>query len=330
VLTPARRRLRLAGLLLVAVLTAAAAGALAAERGSPPPARSPAPAPAAPAPPARVPDVPRQRVLPPIAAPSGPRFALPAGGAFGVRLRGGGPRGGALVDLDSGRVLWARGWRTPRLLASVTKVMTALVAVEALRPGERVRVSRRAAEVRGSRAGLVAGARPTADALLHGLMLPSGNDAAIALAEGVAGSEAAFVRRMNARARAWGLRCTRYTTASGLGRGGYGGPGSVSCPADLAELARRALAAPRLARIVRRRTARVDGGRGPLRLATTNPLLRAGVPGVLGLKTGWTPRAGRCLVAVVERGGRRYAAILLDDPDPGTTARRLLAAAERA
>ncbi len=328
-LTPARRRLRLVVLLLVAAVTAAAAGALAAEREGEPLARPPAGAAPA-APPVRVPDVPRQRVLPPIAAPSGPEFALPAGAAFAVRLRGGGPRGGALVDLDSGRVLWARGWRTPRLLASVTKVMTALVAVEALRPDERVRVSRRAAKVRGSRAGLVAGARPTADALLHGLMLPSGNDAAIALAEGVAGSEAAFVRRMNARARAWGLRCTRYTTASGLGRGGYGGPGSVSCPADLAELARRALAAPRLARIVRRRTARVDGGRGPLRLATTNPLLRAGVPGVLGLKTGWTPRAGRCLVAVVERGGRRYAAILLDDPDPGTTARRLLAAAERA
>jgi D-alanyl-D-alanine carboxypeptidase len=201
--------------------------------------------------------------------------------------------------------------------------MTALVAVGALTPRERVRVSRRAAGIRGSAAGLPAGARVRTEALLHGLLLASGNDAATALAEGAAGSERAFVARMNRRARSWGLRCTRFVTPSGLGAG------NRSCPADLAELARRALAEPRVARIVRRPAARVRAGRSTLALATTNPLLRARVPGTLGLKTGWTPAAGRCLVAVVRRDGRRYAAILLADPDPGRTAQALVRAAVR-
>jgi D-alanyl-D-alanine carboxypeptidase len=320
------RRGRLVALLLLVVLGAAAAAAAAGSRDPGPRALAP---PAPPATDAALPPVPRQDVLPPIARPrpagprpSGPRFALPRA-RFDVRLGGRGPRAGALVDLDSGRVLWARGWRTPRTIASLTKTMTALVAVDALTPRERVRVSRRAAGVRGSQAGLAAGARVRADALLTALMLPSGNDAAIALAEGVSGTERRFVRRMNARARAYGLRCTRFVSASGLGRG------NRACPADLAELTRRALAEPRLARIVRRPSARVRAGARTLRVASTNPLVRARLPGVLGLKTGWTPSAGRCLIAVVRRDGRRYAAVLLDDADPAGTARRLVAAATR-
>jgi len=346
-----RRRRRVPLILLVlalVALTAAGASARLVATGSdrtptaaapepataPPPVEVPAPDPGV-GPPV-LPDAPKQDVLPPIAAPaperpepSGPRFALPATGAA-VRLRPGtGPRGGALVDLGSGRVLWARGWRKARPIASVTKIMTALVAVDALTPRERIRVSRRAAAVRGSQAGIVAGSRMTADALLTALMLPSGNDAAVALAEGIAGSEARFVRRMNARARALGLTCTTFRTASGLGRGGYGGAQSLSCPADLAEMARRALAEPRIARIVRRPVARVQSGRRTLTVASTNPLVRGGVAGALGLKTGWTPSAGRCLVAVVRRDGRRYAAVLLDDGNPAGTAQALVGAATR-
>jgi len=281
----------------------------------PPAPGAPGAAPATPAP--QLPPVPAQPVVP---APGTAEPAAPAphrftwNGAPAVRLRGGGPTGGALVDLADGRALWARGWRTPRTIASLTKIMTALVAVEALQPTQRVRVTRGAARVRGSSAGLRAGQRLPAEALLRGLLVPSGNDAAVALAVGAAGGERAFIARMNARARAWGLTCTRFVSVHGLGAA------NRSCPRDLAELTRRAMAEPRIARIAIQRWARV-GGRT---VRSTNPL--AGRPGVLGLKTGWTPAAGRCLIAVARRGGRLYAAILLDDTNTAASATRLLRA----
>lgn len=240
-----------------------------------------------------------------------------------LRLAGG-PRGGLLFDLDTGRVLWSRRANRALTQASLTKVMTALLVVEATRPRETVRVSRAAARVRGSETGLLAGRRVRVEALLHGLLLASGNDAAIALAEHVAGSQPAFVAGMNRRARAWGLTCTRYVSVHGLGRG------NRSCPRDLAKLTQRAMRAPRVARIAGRRAARVRlGGERTRTLVTTNPLLRSGYAGTLGLKTGWTPAAGRCLLAVVRRGGRRYGVVALDDRDTARTVRRLLAAAQR-
>ena len=253
-----------------------------------------------------------------------------------LRLRTGPtPKGALAFDLGSGRVLWRRRAERPRPIASLTKVMTALVAVDAVGPRERVRIPRVARRTRGSSmGGLAAGRRVRAETLLHGLLIQSGNDAAVALAVHAAGSERRFVRRMNRRARALGLRCTRFENVHGLDRRPPGTPSrgaaNRSCPADLAELTVRAMGEPRIARIVRRRSARVWlPRRGAWWLRTTHPLLRAGHPGVIGLKTGWTPAAGRCLITVARVGGRNVGVVLLGARDPAGTTRRVLRAAGR-
>jgi D-alanyl-D-alanine carboxypeptidase (penicillin-binding protein 5/6) len=231
------------------------------------------------------------------------------------------PRAGLVFDLASGEVLWRRNPVERQPVASLTKVMTALVVVARTRAGERVRVPAIALRYRGSGLGVLKRGRSVPlNGLLHGLLLPSGNDAAIALAEHVAGSERRFVRLMNARARRLGLRCTRFADPHGLSAG------NRSCAADLASLARVAMSKRRIARIVRRRSAVVPfpikGGR--LYVTATNPLLRKRYRGTIGLKTGYTRRAGRCLVAIVRRGPRTLGVVLLGSPDTGRQARRLL------
>jgi D-alanyl-D-alanine carboxypeptidase len=157
--------------------------------------------------------------------------------------------------------------------------------------------------------------------MLHGLLLPSGNDAAIALAQRAGGSVRRFVAEMNARAAEMGLTCTRFSSPSGIVD-----QGNHSCAADLAVLGRAVLDEPRLARIVRRRQAvlrfPIKGGR--LFLYNHNPLLQMRYPGTLGIKTGYTEAAGSCLVASARHGSRRLAVVLLHSPNTGDQARRLL------
>jgi D-alanyl-D-alanine carboxypeptidase (penicillin-binding protein 5/6) len=232
------------------------------------------------------------------------------------------PRSGLLFDLDTGRVLWRHRPERVLPIASLTKVMTALVAVDRLPDGSTVRITREALNYTGSGVGMFKrGRRIPVDTMLHGLLLPSGNDAAIAIAQQAAGTVPRFIAMMNARARAMGLACTRFSTVSGLRDAG-----NHSCAPDLAALARAVLRAPRLARIVRRRSAAlpfpIKGGK--LYLYNNNPLLRIGYRGTTGVKTGYTEAAGRCLVATVRRGRRRLGVVLLDSPDPGRQAIRLL------
>jgi D-alanyl-D-alanine carboxypeptidase len=231
------------------------------------------------------------------------------------------PRSGLLFDLDSGRVLWRRHPERVLPIASLTKMMTALVAIDRLPKGSRVLITKEALAYTGSGVGMFKrGRRIAVETMLHGLMLPSGNDAAIAIAQQAAGSVRAFIARMNERARAMGLACTRFSTVSGIRDAG-----NHSCAPDLAALARAVLREPRLARIVRRRSAvlpfPVKGGK--LYLYNNNPLIRAGYRGTTGVKTGYTAAAGRCLVASVRRRGRRLGLVLLDSPDPGRQAMRL-------
>jgi D-alanyl-D-alanine carboxypeptidase len=151
--------------------------------------------------------------------------------------------------------------------------------------------------------------------------LPSGNDAAVALAQHVAGSVEAFVAMMNSEAHNLGLACTHFSTPSGLQD-----KGNHSCPADVALLAREDLHEPRIAQIVGSAHAAmpfpIKGGK--LYLSNNNPLLVYGYPGTTGLKTGYTELAGRCLVATAERQGVKLGAVMLDSPDPATQARQLL------
>jgi D-alanyl-D-alanine carboxypeptidase len=231
------------------------------------------------------------------------------------------PRAGLLFDVDTGRVLWRRRPEQSRPIASLTKLMTALVAVGRIPTTGKVHITPQALHYRGSGVGLLPRNRWIGiSAMLHGLLLVSGNDAAIAIAQRAGGGHVApFVAAMNEHARALGLGCTHYVSPEGLSTG------NRSCAADLAALARAVLREPRLARIVRRRRAvlRFPIRGGKLFLYNTNPLLRAGYRGVTGVKTGYTVPAGRCLVATVRRGGRHLGVVLLGSRDPGGDARRL-------
>ena len=130
---------------------------------------------------------------------------------------------------------------------------------------------------------------------------------------------------MNDRARELGLRCTRFVDPHGLN------PGDRSCAADVAVLAMRAIAEPRIAQIARKRYARVWTGAGRKHtIFTTNHLLRDHYPGAIGLKTGFTNPAGFCLVTVVERSGRRIGIVVLGSRDAFADARQVARAAVRA
>jgi D-alanyl-D-alanine carboxypeptidase len=233
------------------------------------------------------------------------------------------PRAGLLFDLDTGQVLWRKDPTRVLPIASVTKMMTGLVVADRVPDGSKVRITKQALAYQGSGVGVLPKNKWVGvNAMLYGLMLPSGNDAAIALAQRASGDNTVptFVRQMNERASAMGLTCTRYASPSG-----FVDRGNHSCAADLAVQARAVLDEPRLARIVRRRSAvlpfPIKGGK--LYLYNHNPLLQRRYPGTLGIKTGFTDAAGRCLVAAVKRNGHRLGVVLLHSPDPGGQAVKL-------
>lgn len=232
----------------------------------------------------------------------------------------------AYVVAVGGRELWARAPDAPRRPASLTKLMTALVALEApgWSPDAEVRVSARAARATGTRLGLAEGDRVSAGDLLAATLVGSVNDGCRALAEHVAGSEAAFVRRMNARAAALGLGATRFANACG-----HDAPGHLASARDLLRLARAALEIPEIRRLAAlpELTVATRAGRA-LPVRTTNPLLGR-LPGATGLKSGYTPGAGQCAVAVAERGGVEVVVVLLDASDRWWAAAALVEAAFR-
>jgi serine-type D-Ala-D-Ala carboxypeptidase (penicillin-binding protein 5/6) len=232
------------------------------------------------------------------------------------------PRGGLLFNLSTGRVLWQHDPLTRLRVASLTKMMTALLTVKSAPADAPVLVTKKAINAAGSKVGVLPlGKHVRLESMLYGLLLPSGNDAAVALAQHVAGSVGRFVARMNDEAARLGMGCTRYSSASG-----YLDAGNFSCPADLAVLADVDLQQPRLASIVRTYSAElpfpIKGGK--LFLYNNNPLLIYHYPGLTGLKTGYTLAAGKCLVETAERRGVRLGVVVLHSLDPATQARQLL------
>jgi D-alanyl-D-alanine carboxypeptidase (penicillin-binding protein 5/6) len=233
------------------------------------------------------------------------------------------PRAGLLFDLDSGRVLWQRNPLEHLHIASLTKMMTALRVVRSSSSSrEPVLITKQAVDSAGSKVGVLPlGKHVRLETMLYGLLLPSGNDAAVALAQHASGSESAFVEDMNTEAARLGMGCTHYTSPSG-----YFNARNYSCAADLAELAHVDLEQPLIARITRTYKAvlpfPIKGGK--LYLYNNNPLLIYGYPGLTGLKTGYTELAGKCLVATAERDGVRLGVVLLNSGNPGTQARQLL------
>jgi serine-type D-Ala-D-Ala carboxypeptidase (penicillin-binding protein 5/6) len=254
---------------------------------------------------------------------SEPPVSLAGVDAFHVFLRRP-PRAGLVFDLRSDEVLWQLRARRTLPIASLTKIMTALLVAERTRPDERVMITRAALDYSGSGVGLLPkGRRVRLEALLNGLLIVSGNDAAIALAIHMAGSEARFVSQMNARAADLGLRCTHFASSHGLE------DGNRSCGRDLAVLTRLAMRRARIRRVARTEYAElrfpIKGGK--LYLSGHNPLMRLDYPGAIGLKTGYTQAAGRCFVGVARQGGRTLGIVLLGSPDPSIQAPKLLNAA---
>lgn len=274
----------------------------------------------APAIPTVVPPAPSAAVLP--LSPVQRRLRRPiktvssrAGGAY----QGIAPAAAVVFDVGSGKVLFALDPARRLPIASLTKMMTALVIAERDSPAELLMVSRKAASVPGSRIGVLPqGKLVPLGPVFAGMMLVSGNDAAEALAEHDAGTEAAFVERMNRRAQLMGLGCTHFTSPHGLQD-----EGNYSCARDLAVLARADLANPWIRETAARKRASfpfpIEGGR--LEVANNDYFVQHGLPqipgaAVTGLKTGYTDPAGRCYVVTARRGDRELGVVLLHSPDP--------------
>ncbi|HET6719788.1 MAG TPA: hypothetical protein VFH22_09080 [Rhodocyclaceae bacterium] len=192
--------------------------------------------------------------------------------------------------------------------ASLTKMMSGLLVIESGKAAAAVPVSRHAAAATGSRLGLRAGEAMASEDLLSAMLVASANDACRALAEWVAGSEAAFVRRMNRRARELDLRRTFFVNACG-----YDAPGHRSTADDLARLARAAMALPEYARRAGLSTLDIatSDGRRRFTLRNSNQLIGR-FAGAYGVKSGYTAKAGRCLVAMAERNGHHVLLVMLN------------------
>jgi D-alanyl-D-alanine carboxypeptidase len=232
---------------------------------------------------------------------------------------------GVLFNVRTGDVLWSRHPDRVLPIASLTKMMTALIVVAHSHLSDRVLITRQAVHFSGSGVGeLPLGRRVPLLPLLYGLLLPSGNDAAIALAQHVAGTQSRFVALMNRQARSWGLRCTHFSSPSGILD-----QQNHSCPGDLAILAHRMLEQPLLARVVGSRSAILPF---PIKahrlfLYNNNPLLIVGYRGTDGVKTGYTTAAGACLVATARRGRAWFGVVLLHSANDVAQAETLLNAA---
>ena len=208
-----------------------------------------------------------------------------------------------LVDVDSGRVLYEQNADAQMLIASTTKLLTALVALQEGDLRETVTVSANAAGTEGSSMYLQAGEQLTLETLLYGLLLCSGNDAAVAIAEHVGGSVEGFVAKMNALARELGMTRSSFANPNGLDHENH-----HSTARDMATLARAAMENETLVRIASTRRVTIGG-----RMMTNHNKLLGRMEGCLGLKTGYTRAAGRTLVSCAERNGQRLAVVTLQD-----------------
>lgn len=193
------------------------------------------------------------------------------------------------IDLESQTILFKKNSDLKLPIASLTKLMTAYITLDEEDPDAIVTVSQNAAAITGSRMGLKSGEKISVKNLLYGLLIPSGNDAAVALAEYNAGTEKDFVKKMNAKAKLLGLDQTQYTNSTGLDNGE-----SYSTPHDLALLASYLIRDNTIRQIVNLKEVEIAGHK----LENTNTLL--GQMGIKGIKTGRTDAAGECLVTLAE------------------------------
>lgn len=218
-----------------------------------------------------------------------------------------------VVDDASGRSLVSKLAYRRHAIGSITKLMTAWLSVHRLRLNRIVTVSAKAAAVPGSTMYLVQGDKLSIRALLYGLLIPSGNDAAEELAETMAGSDHGFAILANREARKFGLRCSHYVTPHGLDANHQ-----YSCAADVATMTREDLRVPLLARIVSTRHIVVKGAvrHEVFNLTNTNLFLDS-YPGAIGVKTGTTDAAGASVTDAARRHGHTLVAVVLASTDLG-------------
>ena len=211
-----------------------------------------------------------------------------------------------LLDADSGRILYARDENTPRAIASTTKLMTAMVASEYLDDlQQEITIRKEWTGIEGTSLYLEPGEKLTAETLLYGLLLHSGNDAAVALAGACAGDPETFVDWMNRRAKDLGMTGTHFTDPNGLG-----GTEHYSTALDMARLGAACLDDPVVSKIAATRSIHIGG-----RSFTNHNKLLWQYPDCTGMKTGYTRQAGRTLVSSAKRNGQRLVCVTLNDGD---------------
>ncbi|MEK4851191.1 D-alanyl-D-alanine carboxypeptidase family protein [Paenibacillus sp. FSL H7-0756] len=218
-------------------------------------------------------------------------------------------RAAALIDVTSGRILYSSRGDEPMLIASLTKIMTALVAIENGDITSKVKVGKNAFAKEGSSLYLKLGEEMTLKDMLYGLMLRSGNDAATAIAEHVGGSEQGFVYLMNAKAQELNLKNTHFANPHGLDAEGH-----FSSANDLAILTAYAMHNPVFKEIVatKEKTADNPYEKWDYKWSNKNKMLRL-YEGADGVKTGYTKKALRCLVSSATRDGQQLVAVTLND-----------------
>lgn len=217
----------------------------------------------------------------------------------------------SLIDVESGRILYSSNGDVETRIASLTKIMTAIVAIEQGNLADSVKISNRAAGKEGSSIYLRAGEQMSLLNLLYGLMLRSGNDAATAIAEHVGGSEAGFVYLMNEKAEHLGLKHTQFRNPHGLDDEGH-----YSSANDMAILTAYALKNKIFAEIVKTefRKAPNPNEKWDYAWRNKNKMLNL-YEGADGVKTGYTKKAFRCLVSSATRNGQQLVAVTLNDGD---------------
>lgn len=229
-----------------------------------------------------------------------------------------GARSAILMDADSGTIVYEKNIHEALPPASITKIMTMLLVMEAIDQGrlkltDMVRTSEYAASMGGSQIFLEAGEEMTVEDLIKGVALASGNDASVALAEKLAGSEAEFVRMMNDRAKELGMTDTNFVNCNGLPAAGH-----VSSAHDIASMSRELLKYEQITKYtgLYQDYLRKDSDK-PFWLVNTNKLVRF-YPGADGIKTGFTSEAKFCLSATARRDNLRLIAVVMGEPNTKT------------
>lgn len=231
---------------------------------------------------------------------------------------------GVVIDQDSGRVLYSKNGDKLLPMASTTKIMTAIVAIEKGNLNDIVTISKRAAMVSGSTAGFKAGEKVTLEELLYGLMLRSGNDAAIAISEHIGGSVDKFVELMNDKAIELGAYSTSFITPHGLDAVNH-----YTTAEDLAKITAYALKNDTFAKISNTKSIAVGVyGKFKRSYSNINKFLYK-LENADGVKTGFTGKAGKCLVASVKHKNGRYISVVLNSNDRWSDAEKMIKYADQ-